>query len=65
MRITLSQAAEIIDRLHGPLPARERYVAARHLQRRLAGEPRNRPYDESTFDAWEEVSAVHEIPPLR
>lgn len=56
--LTLSAAAEIIDRMAGrPLTDRARYVAARHLRDRLAGRPVDPSEYRTTFDAWAFVKA--------
>jgi hypothetical protein len=60
-RITLSQAARAVDSITRgkTLTDRDRFIAARHLQRRLAGETGDRQADVETFDAWELVNSRH------
>lgn len=57
-RLTLPEAAEIVDKMIGrPLDDRARYVAARHLRDRLAGRPVDPAEYRTTFDAWAFVKA--------
>lgn len=52
-RLTLPEAAEIVDKMVGrPLDDRARYVAARLLRDRLAGRPVDPVEYRTTFDTW-------------
>lgn len=58
MRLTLTAAAKVIDRVATrPLTDRDRYIAARHLQDRLAGQPIDRTAYAETYDLWATVKA--------
>lgn len=56
--LPLSTAVEAIDRLAArPLSDRARYIAARHLQDRLADRPVDPVEYRTTFDTWAFVKA--------